>query len=55
MKVALLGNSQFAVSTAWGLCQSEMANEIVFVSDVTSTKIGLSLQKRARQKASAIS
>lgn len=38
MKVALLGNSQFAVSTAWGLCQSEMANEIVFVSDVTSTK-----------------
>ncbi len=38
MKVALLGNSQFAVSTAWGLCQSETASEIVFVSDVTSTK-----------------
>ena len=39
MKIALLGNSQFAVSTAWGLCQSEMAtSEIVFVSDATSTK-----------------
>ncbi len=38
MKVAFLGNSQFAVSTAWGLCQSETASEIVFVSDVTSTK-----------------
>ncbi len=38
MKVALLGNSQFAVSTAWGLCQSETASEIVFVSDTTSPK-----------------
>ncbi len=38
MKVALLGDSQLAVSAAWGLCQSEMAHEIVFVSDATSTK-----------------
>ena len=38
MKIALLGNSQFAVSTAWGLCQSETASEIVFVSDATSPK-----------------
>ena len=38
MKVALLGNSQFAVSTAWGLCLSETASEIVFVSEATSTK-----------------
>ena len=39
MKVALLGNSQFAVSTAWGLCQSETeTSEIIFVSDATSTK-----------------
>ena len=38
MKVALLGNSQFAVSTAWGLCQSETASEIVFVSNATSSK-----------------
>ena len=38
MKVALLRNSQFAVSTAWGLCQSETASEIVFVSDATSPK-----------------
>ena len=39
MKVVLLGNSQFAVSTAWGLCQSETeTSEIVFVSDATSTK-----------------
>ena len=36
MKVALLGNSQLAVSTAWGLCQSETAREIAFVSDATS-------------------
>ncbi|RKU13225.1 hypothetical protein C6503_16035 [Candidatus Poribacteria bacterium] len=38
MKVALLGNSQLAVSAAWGLCQSETAHEIVFVSDATSNK-----------------
>lgn len=36
MKVALLGNSQLAVSTAWGLCQSEAAREVVFVSDAAS-------------------
>ena len=38
MKVALLGNSQLAVSAAWGFCQSETAHEIVFVSDATSNK-----------------
>ena len=38
MKVALLGNSQLAVSTAWGLCQSETAREVAFVSDATSSK-----------------
>ena len=38
MKVAFLGNSQFAVSTAWGLCQSETATEIVFVADGASSK-----------------
>ncbi len=38
MKVALLGNSQLAVSTAWGLCQSETAREVVFVSDAASNK-----------------
>lgn len=37
MKVALLGNSQLAVSTAWGLCQSETAREVAFVSDATSS------------------
>ena len=37
MKVALLGNTPLAVSTAWGLCQSETAREIAFVSDATST------------------
>lgn len=36
MKVALLGNSQSAVSTAWGLCQSEAAREVVFVSDAAA-------------------
>ena len=38
MKVALLGNSQLTVSTAWGLCQSETAREVAFVSDATSNK-----------------
>ena len=38
MKVALLGNSQLAVSTAWGLCQSEAVREIAFVSDAASHK-----------------
>ena len=38
MKVALLGNSQLAVSAAWGLCQAGAAHEIVFVSDATSNK-----------------
>ena len=38
MKIALLGNSQLAVSTAWGLCQSETAREVTFVSDVASNK-----------------
>ena len=38
MKVALLGNSQLTVSAAWGLCQSETAHEVIFVSDATSNK-----------------
>ena len=38
MKVALLGNSQLAVSTAWGLSQSKEAREVAFVSDAASNK-----------------
>jgi malate dehydrogenase len=38
MKIALLGNSQLAVSTAWGLSQSEVAREVAFVSDAASNK-----------------
>ncbi len=38
MKVVLLGNSQLAVSTAWGLSQSEVAREVAFVSDAASNK-----------------
>ena len=38
MNVALFGNSQLAISAAWGLSQSETAHEIVFVSDATSNK-----------------
>lgn len=38
MKVALLGNSPLAVSTAWGLCQAEVAREIAFVADATANK-----------------
>ena len=36
MRIVLVGNSQLAVSTAWGLCQSETAREVTFVSDATS-------------------
>ena len=38
MKIVLLGNSQLAISAAWGLCQSETTREIVFVSEATSSK-----------------
>jgi malate dehydrogenase len=38
MKIVLLGNNQFAVSAAWGLCRLESAREVAFVSDATSTK-----------------
>ncbi len=38
MKIALLGNSQLAVSAAWGLCQLEPVREIAFVSETTSKK-----------------
>ena len=40
MKVALLGNSQLAVSTAWTLCQSEAAREVAFVTDAASNRSG---------------
>ncbi len=36
MKIALLGNNQLTVSTAWGLSQSETAREIVFVTDAAA-------------------
>ena len=38
MKISLLGNSQLAVSTAWGLSQLESVREIVFVSDAMAKK-----------------
>lgn len=38
MKIVLLGNNQFAVSAAWGLCQLEAVCEVAFVSDATSNK-----------------
>ena len=62
MKVALLGNSQLAVSTAWGLCQSETAREVAFVSDATSntnrfvqTKEGTPTNLRDLVEANALS
>lgn len=36
MKIVLLGNSQLAMSVAWGLCQSESVREILLVSDIMS-------------------
>ena len=38
MKIALLGNNQFAVSVTWGLSQLEVVREIAFVSDAASRK-----------------
>ena len=38
MKIALLGNNQFAVSVTWGLCQLEVVREVAFVSDAASRK-----------------
>ena len=62
MKVALLGNSQLAVSTAWGLCQSETAREVAFVSDATSNtnrfvqaKVGTPANLRDLVEANALS
>ena len=38
MKIVLLGNNQFAVSVAWGLCQLESVSEVAFLSGATSKK-----------------
>ena len=38
MKIALLGNNQFAVSVTWGLSQLEVVREVAFVSDAASSK-----------------
>ena len=38
MKIVLLGNNQFAVSVAWGLCHLEVVREVAFVSDTASSK-----------------
>ena len=36
MKIALLGYSQLSLSVAWGICQSELAQKIVFFTDAQS-------------------
>ena len=38
MKIVLLGNNQFAVSVAWGLCQLEPVSEVAFLSGAQSNK-----------------
>ncbi len=38
MKIVLLGNNQFAVSVAWGLCQLEPVSEVAFLSGAKSNK-----------------
>ena len=38
MKIALLGNTQLAISAAWGLCQLESVREVAFVSDAARNK-----------------
>lgn len=39
MKIALIGESQYALSVAWGISHSELAQEIVFFSGNQSEKI----------------
>ncbi len=36
MKIALLGYSQLSLPVAWGICQSELAQKIVFFTDTQS-------------------
>ena len=62
MKIVLLGNIQLALSVAWGLCQSESAREICFVSDVmpnanrfAQPKVGIPENLRDLVEANALS
>ena len=32
MRIALIGNSQLTLTVSWGICQSELAQEIVILS-----------------------
>lgn len=36
MKIALLGSGQLALSVAWGICHSELAQQVVFFTDTQS-------------------
>lgn len=36
MKIALLGSGQLALSVAWGICDSELAQEVVFLTNTQS-------------------
>ncbi|RKU09690.1 hypothetical protein C6501_14905 [Candidatus Poribacteria bacterium] len=37
MKIALLGSGQLALSVAWGICHSELAQEVVFFTNTQSS------------------
>lgn len=37
MKIALLGSGQLALSVAWGICHSELAQEVVFFTNTLSS------------------
>ncbi len=49
MKIALLGHSQLALTVAWGICHSELAQKIVFFTDTQSgSKPGNRLSRNPR-------
>ena len=55
MKIALLGSSQLALSVAWGVCQSELAQQIVlFVDTQPGSKQGHRGSRNSRPIADGI-
>lgn len=55
MKIALLGSSQLALSVAWGVCQSELAQQIVlFVDTQPGSKQGHRASRNSRPIADGI-
>ncbi|MDE0484037.1 MAG: hypothetical protein OXI67_15775 [Candidatus Poribacteria bacterium] len=54
MKIALLGSGQLALSVAWGICHSELAQEVVFISTQSSGKHGNRSSRNSRPIADGV-